>query len=762
MDASVLVERSLDDVVTALAADGRLVHVERLPERPGIRRALDQPLPPAIEHCMPAGGLWSHQAEAIDLLRGGESVVVSTGTASGKSLCYQLPIAESVVSGLRSGSSLLLYPTKALAQDQLRSFENLAIPGLKAATYDGDASRDERSWARANANVLLTNPEMLHHGLLPNHGKWATFLKRLDYVVIDELHVLRGVFGTHVAHLIRRLRRACARYGGDPTFVFCSATIGDPHRLATELCGKPVTAITADGSPCAERQVAVVQPALIDPDRGRRQAPTTEAIRTVTELITAGHRAIAFCSSRAQTERVAIGVSRALPPELADTVRPYRSGYLAAERREIEAELAAGSLRAVIATSALELGVDISGLDATVLCGFPGTIASLWQQIGRSGRSGRPSLSVLIAGEDQLDQWFVNHPNDLFERPPEPVVVNVENPNILDPHLGCAAYEVPLEPGDDRWWHNLDDGVHRSVLNDQLRIRPDHRRIPRAVWDGRGMPFHRMGLRSASAGEVRIIDADDELIGTVEDNRACNLVHPGAIYLHRGQPWRVTDLDLGARAATVERADGTTWTQAKSDIQIEVLETKESKAVGAATLHLGVVRVTTTVVGYQVKESGSHTALESHLLDLPPQELTTTSIWYDWPPEMIEAAGVKAHALPGALHAAEHAAIGILPLFTICDRWDVGGVSIAASPHSDLPTVFIYDGYPGGAGVAELAFGAADRHLAATADVLDGCVCTTGCPSCVQSPKCGNGNEPLDKWAALALLRNTLGTDEPF
>ncbi len=762
IDGSVLVERPLDEVVDALAADGRLVHIERLPERPGIHRSLRRPLPTTIAHCLPPDGLWSHQAEAIDLLRDGCSVVLATGTASGKSLCYQLPIAESVVSGLRSGTSLLLYPTKALAQDQRRSFEGLGIPGLKAATYDGDASRDERSWARANANVLLTNPEMLHYGLLPNHGKWATFLKRLDYVVVDELHVLRGVFGTHVAHVLRRLRRACARYGGDPTFVFCSATIGEPDQLAAELCGKPVTAVTADGSPCAERRVAVIQPAVIDEERGKRQAPTTEAIRAVAELVTAGHRVIAFCSSRAQTERVAIGVSRALSPELADTVRPYRSGYLAAERREIEAELAAGSLRAVVATSALELGVDIGGLDATVLCGFPGTIASLWQQIGRSGRSQRPSLSVLIAGEDQLDQWFVHHPRDLFERPPEPVVVNVSNPNILDPHLGCAAFELPLEPADDRWWRDLDDGVHRSVLNDQLRIRPDRRRIPRAVWDGRGMPFQRMGLRSASAGEVRIIDTDDDLIGTVEENRACNLVHPGAVYLHRGQPWRVVELDLPARVAIVEPGDGATWTQAKSDIQLEVLETRESKPVGSATLHLGVVTVTTTVVGYEVKESGSHAALQTHPLDLPPQELTTTAIWYDWPESVIRASGVRPVALPGALHAAEHAAIGILPLFTICDRWDVGGVSIASAPHSLLPSVFIHDGYPGGAGVAELAYGAADRHLAATADVLAGCRCSAGCPSCVQSPKCGNGNEPLDKWAALALLRNTLGPSEPF
>ncbi|MEM7326527.1 MAG: DEAD/DEAH box helicase [Actinomycetota bacterium] len=752
---------SIEDTVEAFRRDGRLVHLETLPPRPAVFEELTRPMPDRVAHCVP-DRLYSHQAKAIDLIRDGQSVVVSTGTASGKSLCFQLPIAESVASGLRSGTSLLLYPTKALAQDQLRAFGELDIPDLKAVTYDGDASKDERSWARANANVVLTNPEMLHHGLLPHHGKWATFLKRLDYVVVDELHVLRGIFGTHVSHVLRRLRRQCNRYGSDPTFVFCSATIGEPERLAAELCGKPVMPITGDGSPCGTRQVALVQPALIDEEKGIRQSPATETIRAVTDLVLSGRRVITFCGSRALTERVAAGVTRSLPPEYADMVRPYRSGYLAAERREIEEELVTGSLRAVVTTSALELGVDIGGLDATVLCGFPGTIASMWQQIGRAGRAQQESMSVLVAGDDQLDQWFVSHPRDLFERPPEPVVVNVTNPNILDPHLGCAAFEQPLGHIDELWWDNLEDAVHRNVINDELRIRPDRTRLPRAVWDGRGMPFHRISLRSASAGEVRIVDTDDQLIGTVELARAGNLVHPGAVYLHRGQPWKVIDLDLTAREAIVEQDDGKTWTQAKSRIGIEVLDTATSKQVGASTLHLGEVRVTTQVTGYQLKEFGSRTPLATEELDLPPQELVTRSIWYEWEPSVIRRTGIPGFALPGALHAAEHAAIGILPLFTICDRWDVGGVSIAEAPHTDLPTIFIYDGYPGGAGVAELAFDAADRHLAATAEVLENCTCSAGCPSCVQSPKCGNGNEPLDKLAALALLRNTLGETEPF
>lgn len=689
-------------------------------------------------------------------------MVVATGTASGKSLCYQVPIAESVVSGLRSGTSLLLYPTKALAQDQLRSFGDLEVPGLVAATYDGDADRDARTWARNKANVLLTNPEMLHYGILPHHAKWATFLKRLDHIVVDELHVLRGIFGSHMAHVLRRLLRACSIYGSDPTFVFCSATIGKPDELAQELSGKPVHPVTNDGSPAGDRHVAFVQPAVIDEDSGRRQSPATETIRTVAELVMSGRRVIAFCASRALTERVAAGVARALPPELADTIRPYRSGYLAAERREIEAELVAGKVRAVIATSALELGVDIGGLDATVLCGFPGTIASLWQQIGRAGRGGQESVAVLVAGDDQLDQWFVNHPKDLFERPPEPAVINVSNPHILDPHLNCAAYEKPLSAIDERWWSELDDGVRRGVLADDLRIRPDRRRVPRAVWGGRGMPFSGIGLRSASGGEVKIVSTGDELIGTVEKGRACSLVHPGAIYLHRGQPWKILELDLHTRRAIAEPHDGDTWTTAKSSVSIDVVEALKAKPVGRSLLHRGIVKVTTQVTGYQLKEAASRTVLDTVDLDLPPEELVTTSIWYEWQSEIIRLAGVNDFKLPGALHAAEHAAIGILPLFTICDRWDVGGVSIAAAPQSGLPTVFIYDGYPGGAGIADLAYEAADRHLDATAEVLETCTCTTGCPSCVQSPKCGNGNEPLDKMAALALLRTTLGFEEPF
>ncbi|MEZ5377147.1 MAG: DEAD/DEAH box helicase [Acidimicrobiales bacterium] len=749
-------------LLDALDATGRLVHVETLPERLPTVAALARPLPGAIAHLEPVGGLWRHQVQAIDLLRDRQSVVIATPTASGKSRCYQIPIAESVVTGLRAGTSLLLYPTKALAQDQLRAFGDLEVPGLAAMAYDGDATRAERTWARDHANVVLTNPEMLHHALLPHHQKWAAFFRRLDYVVIDELHVLRGVFGSNVAHLLRRLRRVCELHGSSPTFVFCSATIGEPDTLASQLCGHPVTAVTDDASPAGTRHVALVQPATIDADKGIRQSPATEAISVLSELTMNGQRTMCFCPSRAMTERVAAGVTRALPAPLADTVRAYRSGYLASERREIEDDVASGKVRTIVTTSALELGVDIGGLDATVLCGFPGTIASLWQQIGRAGRSQQESVAVVIAGDDQLDQWFVHHPKDLFERAPEPAVINAANTIIADPHLACAAYEFPLTWRDDQWWPDLDDAVRRLVQADDLSIRPGRQRIPRAVWGGRGMPFHRVGLRSGSSGEVAIVDRDDTLIGTVELDRASTRVHPGAVYLHRGQAFRVEALDLVARRAIVSPDDGRHYTQTRTSIDIDVTAVRQSKAVGRSQLHLGNVKVTTQVTGYHLFEQGTASAIEKHDLDLPPQELLTTAVWYEWTPKVAKLAGIPERLLPGALHAAEHTAIGILPLFAICDRWDVGGVSIAAAGHSGLPTVFIYDGFAGGAGVAELAFDASDRHLAATIDVLDQCPCDAGCPSCVQSPKCGNGNELLDKHAALALLHTTIGFDEPF
>lgn len=746
------------DVLDPLVADGRIVATENRPATAGITGVLRRPLPDAITRRLSVPELWMHQVEAIEHLRSGHNVVVATGTGSGKSLCYQLPLAEALLDPIRPSTALVIGPTKALAHDQIRALGAYDFPGVRAAVYDGDASSHERTYARNQANVVFTNPEMLHGGLLPNHARWAPFLMRLRLVVIDEMHVFRGVFGTHLAHVLRRLRRLCDHHGTRPAFVLCSATIGDPATLAHALCGAPVEAVTNDTATKGARTIALLQPPT-DPLSGSRFSANSETALLTATLVRADHRVIAFCRGRRATEVVAAEVQRRTP-SLAQLVRAYRGGYLADERREIEDALANGDLRAVVTTSALELGVDIGSLDACIINGFPGTIASTWQQIGRVGRNGQPSLAVVVAGDDQLDQWLVRHPRALFERPPERAVINTTNPFIARPHLACAAFERPLGHTDERWWGDdtLADGVRDLVRDDLLAIRRPHgSAAPRAMWSGKGVPAPRVGLRNGAGGEVKIRLPDDTLVGTVDATRAINAVHPGAVYLHQGRPYEVRSLDLDARVAVVMPADGDTYTQARSDVDIRVVHTEQRRAVGPAMLHLGEVEVSSQVTGFQRKELATRRVLETTQLDLPATRLRTRSFWLTFDDATIRHARIGAIDLPGALHAAEHAAIGMLPLFAICDRWDVGGVSTARHEDTGAPTVFIYDGYPGGAGIAELGWHAADELFDATHDAIAGCACSAGCPSCIQSPKCGNGNEPLDKAAAVDLLGYMLG-----
>ncbi|HEX9765843.1 MAG TPA: DEAD/DEAH box helicase, partial [Nitriliruptorales bacterium] len=504
---------AFDSLLAELDADGRLVHVEDLPARPERHGRLVRPLPPPVAARLEGRPLWIHQVEAVDRVRDGESVVVATGTASGKSLCFQLPIAEAVADPVAPGSALLVYPTKALAHDQLRALTDHRFPGLVAGAYDGDASPRQRTWIRDHANVVLTNPEMLHSGLLPQHVKWSRLLMRLRYVVVDELHVMRGIFGAHTAHVLRRLRRLCAHYGADPTFIFGSATIGQPDRLASALCGLPVGAVTDDGSPRGRRRFALLDPPVLDEHTGVRTSANSETASITAALVRSGHRTITFCRSRNGTELVTADVKRRLPQSTAALVMSYRAGYLAAERRDIELDLFGGSLRAVVTTSALELGVDVGGLDACVMNGFPGTVASMWQQAGRAGRRRGDSAAVLVAGDDQLDRWFVNNPAELLTRSPEPAVVNTANPFILEPHLACAAYELPLSYDDQRFWtaDELHDGVRRLVREDRVRLgrrRRTGRVEPVAYWRGTGYPSRSVSLRSGSSGEFHIIDTD--------------------------------------------------------------------------------------------------------------------------------------------------------------------------------------------------------------------------------------------------------------
>lgn len=750
---------ALEDLIAMLEADDRLVFSHRLPAREPRFGQLARPLPEVVQRALGVEHLWSHQAETINALRAGRSAVIASGTGSGKSLCYQAVIAEAATTPVRARTSLLLFPTKALAQDQARALLSLGIPRLAVGTYDGDTSPEQRAWARRQANVVLTNPEMLHHGIIPHHQRWASFLSRLSYIVVDELHVLRGIFGSHVAHILRRLRRLCAHYGSNPTFVFASATIGEPGRLASELCGLDVEEILDDGSPKSERALLLWNPPMAD--TFQRASHISEAASLAASLIRSGRRTIVFCRSRKGTELTAAELRRRLPARDRDRVRPYRGGYLAEERREIEHQLFSGQLRGVVATSALELGVDISGLDAAVLSGFPGTVASMWQQLGRAGRGEQASVGVIVAGEDQLDQWLVRHPRELLNRPAEAAVINSTNPFILLPHLECAAAELPLSPSDARYWpDHLDEAVRRLVRQDRLVVR--HRRRgsrsePLAAWNGSGWPSREMSLRSSSRAEISIQSVDEQrVIGTVDEARATQLVHPGAIYLHQGAVFEVVELDLDRRIALVEPATGDFYTVPRTSISFRILDCDEEREFGGATIGLGPLQVRTQVTGYHVFDVGRRTSSGIQPLQLPAVTLQTRGVWYSIPDELLVRSGLASAAVPGSLHALEHAAIGMLPLFAICDRWDVGGVSTALQAELGTAAITIYDGYPGGAGIAELAFAAFGRHLQATLDAIEACRCATGCPSCVQSPKCGNGNDPLDKTGAAQLARQLL------
>jgi DEAD/DEAH box helicase domain-containing protein len=742
-----------------LSGGERLVYLHEEPARAARYGTLVTPLSNRVRDAMGVDRLWTHQAEAIDHIRGGQSVVVATGTASGKSLCYQVPIAEAVTRPISarelSATSIMIFPTKALAQDQLRAISSFGLSEMVAATYDGDTTPEARPFIRRSANVLLTNPEMLHSGILPAHARWSSFLSRLEIVVIDELHVLRGIFGSHVGHLLRRLRRLANHYGADPTFVFSSATIGEPARLARDLCGRDVVAVSDDGSPRGPRTFALWNPLLLDPETGTRASTNAEVAQLVAALVEENWRTVGFCRSRRGTEVVTADVRRRLTPELASKVRSYRAGYLAAERREIENELFGGSLRAVMATSALELGIDVGGLDACVMNGFPGTLASMWQQAGRAGRRDDEALAVLVAGTDQLDQWYMSHPADVFTRPIEPAVVNLSNPAIMHPQLMCAAFEMPLRPTDDAYWGDeLGDAVRDLVVNDGLRVRDGA-----AYWQGRGQPANGIGLRSGSSHEYRIVErSEGRLIGTVDSSRAFDQVHPGAIYLHLGQQYRVLSLDTHDREASVEMVDVDEFTQVRSTMDVHVIAEEKRVDIGRARLSLGRIEVVTQIVGYERRHTRTHKVIGREELELPPSTLDTRAFWYTMDDDLFDAARIGADAVPGALHAAEHAGISILPLFTICDRWDVGGVSMPFQADTGRPSIFIYDGYPGGIGIADLGFANGRRHLEATRAVIERCRCTHGCPSCVQSPKCGNGNEPLDKGSALALLRTILAS----
>jgi len=698
--------------------------------------------------------LYAHQAEAFAAAERGEHVMTSTGTASGKTLAFNLPVLNSLAADPK-GRALYLYPTKALAQDQARSLAEFRLPRLRAAIYDGDTPSEQRWQVRKWANLILTNPDMLHIGVLPHHDRWGDVLQNLRYVVVDEAHVYRGVFGSHVGNVLRRLRRAAGIYGAEPQFLLASATIANPGEQARALIGVDVTVVDADAAPRAERTVAFWNPPLLDEELGVRASPLGDAARILAGLVTEGRRTICFAKSRKAAELVHRFAVDRLDAEKGARLSPYRAGYTPSQRREIERRLVEGELLGVTATDALELGIDIGLLDAAISVGFPGTVASLRQQWGRAGRRSH-GLAVLVASEDALDQFFMREPEALMGRRVEAAILDHANARILDGHVRAAAFEAPL---DERDVDPLGpEALERaSVLAESGDLRKTKAGY---VWAGREYPAAQVPLRSTSPDSFAVIERDTgSVLGMVERERAYSTVHEGAIYLHMGESYRVLALDLEARAALVEPFRSDYYTQAKKETMTAIEETELTGKRLGLEASFGRVVVTEQVVAYQKKSIRDQATLELVALDLPQTDFETEAVWYVPEEWMLEGIAEMPRLL-SSLHAAEHSMIALLPLWAMCDRWDIGGLSTNVHFQTGRPTVFVYDGHPGGVGIARRGYDELEGWVEDTARMLEGCPCERGCPSCVQSPKCGNLNEMLDKAGALLLLRRMLSAPE--
>ncbi|GAA4134777.1 DEAD/DEAH box helicase [Actinomadura keratinilytica] len=753
----------LDRLLAVPSRRDRITHVQRVPARRGRRADWPRWAPETLVRRLNAAGIdapWRHQAEAAEHARSGRSVIIATGTASGKSLAYLLPAVASIYEedARSQGTVLYLSPTKALAADQLRTLRSLRLTRVRAATYDGDTPREERAWIRQHANYVLTNPDMLHRSILPAHGRWSAFLRRLRYVIVDEAHGYRGVFGSHVAQVLRRLRRVCARYGASPVFILASATTSEPATTASRLTGLDVVAVDDDASPRGPATFALWEPPLTEL-RGEQGAPvrrtaTAETGDLLADLVVEGVQTLAFVRSRRGAESVALGAKRALEeaaPELVDQVAAYRAGYLPEERRALEAALRSRELIGLASTNALELGVDVSGLDAVVVCGWPGTRASLWQQAGRAGRSGQAALAILVARDDPLDTYLVHHPEAIFGTPVEATVLDPDNPYVLEPHLCAAASELPLTEDD----LDLFGPSTAGLLPDLVRRGLLRRRPAGWYWTRRDKAADLADIRGAGGPPIQVVEAaTGRLLGTVDEASAHTTVHEGAVYIHQGETFLVQTLDLDDSVALVQEAEPDYSTTARDVTDIRVVERLRSVSWGEATLNYGTVDVTRQVVAYQMRRLQTGEMLGEKPLDLPPRTLRTRAVW--WTLSQTQVEGLGDLDLAGSAHAAEHASIGLLPLYATCDRWDIGGVSTALHPDTGLLTVFVYDGHEGGAGFAERGYANAATWLHATREAIISCECESGCPSCIQSPKCGNGNDPLDKHGALVMLAELL------
>lgn len=734
-----------------------VVHQRRLEGRPARTASLPFTPAPEVAAALSRAGirrLYSHQAEALEVAADGRPVLVVTPTASGKSLVYNLTVLQACAER-PAARALYLFPFKALEQDQKAAFESLAeaFPAdrrPRCEIYDGDTKAARRRQIKADPpQVLITNPDMLHMGILAHHGDWAGFLSGLEMVVIDELHVYRGVFGTHLHHIVQRLRRLCAHYGSAPAVVAASATVGEPERLARELLGEPFTTVKRSGAARAGRELVFLQPRM-------ELSPYTVATRLMARTVGDGRRTITFTKSRRITELIHSWLVAA-DGRLRHMVEPYRAGYLPEQRRDIETRLASGDLMGVVSTSALELGVDIGGLDVCILVGYPGSITSSWQRIGRVGRGDQDSLVILVGMPDALDQYFLSHPEQFFQRPFEPVAFDPANPVVAASHLVCAGAELPLDDKDaDRYGPEVFGLIPRLVASRRL-VQEDGARRWYAL---QRRPQRDVGLRSMGS-TYRIRGADGRPMGTVDSMRARTECHTGAIYLQRGRTYRVTCLDLEKRQIDVVPAfDIDYFTVVLTDKETEILERREQANHGIFTAGLGRLKVTTRFKGYLRKSLVNQEVISEHDLDLPPSMFETLGLWVELPPGLEAAVASRDGHFMGAIHACEHAGIGLFPLLALCDRGDLGGISYPRHPQIGGPAFFIYDGHAGGMGLAAEGFRRIPELLERTRELLSTCDCEEGCPSCIQSPRCGNGNRPLDKKMALYLLDVLTGREQ--
>ncbi|MBI2909242.1 MAG: DEAD/DEAH box helicase [Chloroflexi bacterium] len=738
-------------------------HVHSIPPREAVAGELERPLPPALAASLTALGvlpLYSHQAQAINAARQGKNVIVATAAASGKTLCYNVPVLEALIAE-RGSRALYLFPLKALAQDQLRGLRALTatnLPNVRAATFDGDTPDYERAEIRRSSQIILSNPDMLHLGILPNHAGWSPFLRRLRYVVVDEAHVYRGVFGSHVANVLRRLERLCDYYGSRPQFILSTATIANPKEHAERLTGLPFEVVEEDGSPYGGKDFILWNPPIIDPAKATRRSANSEATTLLAELIQQRIRTLVFVKTRRLAELVYIYARDRLKEasrHLAERVRPYRAGYLPEERREIERDLFEGRLLGVVATNALELGIDIGDLDATVLDGYPGSIASTWQQAGRSGRRGHRSISFLVGQSNPLDQYFMHHPEALFGKSPEHALIDQANRYVIKPQLLATAYEFPLSGRDAKLFGPaFQEACEELEAEGTLRKRLNRWFLaPSVVY-----PAKDVNIRSTCCEVFSVVDTSrgGALLETVESATAYFQIHPGAIYLHQGEPYLISDLDLKSRVAYAAPTDANYYTQSKDVTDLRILHVAKERQAGSVKVYLGDVEVTTTVFAFKKKMLLTEEVIGEEPLDLPPQSFDTVALWFDIPRAAMDLIAQRQLDLPGGLHACEHACIGMLPLFALCDRNDIGGVSTSAHADTGQAQVFIYDGHPGGIGISEKGYEMVEALWDATLKAVAECPCEDGCPSCIQSPKCGNNNEPLDKAAAQIILREAL------